>query len=263
MNKQINYYITHYHKNLEDSWIRCKALSYLYSRFNDQIEAKKDTYSSEEGYSEAIELVALNHDDVVIGILDIGIFDDEQNKSYPYVKHLNKGSYMDIIAVHPDYQKLGIAQALIKEALTILRKKRIEYVAIFTRDDKPANNLYKKMGASLLTKNHRVKGTLKNTDEYIGSFLVNNEAEKIEVLDTKGNELPYVYDSGYYWVYNPQNLDLFDIEDCMVEHSYALYLWSCILQSGISDPVKVILAEPYLILGMKSRLIFIVKTSNR
>ena len=47
MNKQINYYITHYHKDFEDSWIRCKALSYLYSRFNDQIEAKKDTYSSE------------------------------------------------------------------------------------------------------------------------------------------------------------------------------------------------------------------------
>ncbi|MDE1549270.1 GNAT family N-acetyltransferase [Jeotgalibaca caeni] len=224
MNKQPTYRIVSYESSLEDSWIRCKALSYLYSRFNDQIEPKKDTYTSEDGYSEALELVALNENNEVIGILDIGIFDGDQNKSYPYVTHLEKGSYMDIIAVHPDYQKMGIAQNLITEALNVLRSKRIDYLAIFTRDDEAANNLYKKLGATLLAKNHRVKGTPKEMNQSIGSFVVNKEAKKIEVSDSEGNELPYVYDSGYYWVYNPENVELFDIEDCMCENSYVLYL---------------------------------------
>lgn len=224
MKKHDDYRIVQYNSELEDSWIRCKALSYLYSQFNDQIEAKKDTYSSDEGYSEAIELAALNQDNVVIGLLDIGVFNDERNKYYPYVRHLEKGSYMDILAVHPDFQNIGVAQSLIDEGLTLLRSKDIEYVSIFTRDDEPANNLYRKLGATLLAKNYRVKGMLKHDGERIGSFTVNTKQQKIEVLDTKGDEIPYVFDSGYYWVYNKENLGLFDIEDYITEHSYVLYL---------------------------------------
>lgn len=224
MKNHKDYRIVQYKSELEDSWIRCKALSYLYSRFNDQIEPKKDTYSLDDGYAEAIELVAVNQENVVVGILDIGLYNDDRNTYDPYVRHLEKGSYMDIIAVHPDYQNRGIAQSLINEASTILREKEIDYVTIFTRDDKAANSLYNKLGATIISSNYRVKGSLKDARERISSFKVNTDQQKIEVLNIKGNEMPYMFDTGFYWVYNKNNLELFDIEECISEHTYVLYL---------------------------------------
>lgn len=219
-----DYMIKPYDSQYEDSWIRCKALSYLYSQFKDQIEAEKDTYTEEDGYAEAIERIALTNEDEVIGILDVGIYDDERSQYDRYVPHLDKGSYMDIIAVHPDYQKMGIAQSLIDDVVNELREKGIEYLTIFTRGDSAANALYKKIGAELLTESYRVKGTLKDNDERVGSFEPDPVGKRILVKSPDGKDLPYMTDSGWYWVYDDKYLDLFDIEESFVERTYVLKL---------------------------------------
>lgn len=218
------YYITDYLSTFHDSWVRCKALSYLYSQFTDQISAQKDAYSEEDGYIKTIELVALAEEGKVIGILDVGIYNDERNKNDPYVSHLKRGAYMDVLAVHPDYQGKGVAQKLLQTAFEQLRKEAVEYVTIFTRDDQPANRLYQKIGAELIATDYRIKGNLKEATQDIGSFIVNYPEKKIEVRDGYGKEVPYMDDSGYYWVYDEKYLDLFDIEECVLEHSYVVYL---------------------------------------
>lgn len=212
-----------YHPGLEDSWVRCKALSFLYSQFKDQITSKKDTYTEEEGYADSIEWVAV-HSEEVVGILDIGIFNDDQNHSYPYSQGMKMGAYMDILAVHPDFQRRGIAQQLIDKATHQLREKGIDYLSIFTRDDEGANCLYKKLGAELIATNYRIKGKPKEHSMDIGLFQVDVETKTIKVADRKGKEVPYMFDSGYYWVYKKENLSLFDIEDQICEHSYLLRL---------------------------------------
>lgn len=216
--------LTTYSAPLETSWVRCKALAYLYSKFNDQITCQKDTYSEDDGYLEAIELVMLNNQEEVVGILDIGIFNEERNRYDSYVKELDRGSYMDIIAVHPNYQKQGIAQKLLNEGFRLLRKKGIEYVSIFTRDDTPANNLYIKNGAILRAKNYRIKGTLKDQMTDISLFQVHTDTNTIEVRDSKNKEVPYMIDTSYFWVYKKEYLELFYIEGCIAEHSYFIKL---------------------------------------
>lgn len=218
------YTITEYQPAFHDSWIRCKALSYLYSQFNDQINAQKDSYSEEDGYSKAIELVVVTEAGQVIGTLDIGIYNEERNQQDPYVTHLSRGSYMDVLAVHPDYQKQGIAQQLMNTAFDLLREEKIEYVTIFTRDDEAANRLYQKQGAVLLATDYRIKGTLKQTDQNIASFRVLADEKKIEVKDSEGLEVPYMEDTSYYWIYDKKYMDLFDMEECVLEHSYVVYL---------------------------------------
>lgn len=218
------YRITDYRSTFHDSWVRCKALSYLSSQFQDQISAQKDVYSEEDGYATTLELVAVTERDEVVGILDIGIYNDARNENNPYVTNLNRGAYMDVLAVHPDYQGRGVAQELIQTAFAQLRAEKIEYVTIFTRDDQAANRLYQKLGAELIATDYRVKGSLKEAGQDIASFVVLPQEQKIEVTDSQGKEVPYMYDSGYYWVYEKEYLELFDIEECVLEHSYAVYL---------------------------------------
>lgn len=218
------YSVTIYQSSYHDSWIRCKALSYLYSQFNDQISNQKDSYSEDDGYDKVLELVALTEEKKVIGILDIGVYNDERNEHDPYVKHLKKGSYMDVIAVHPDYQGKGVAQQLLHVAFEQLKKDGVEYTTIFTRNDQAANRLYKKIGAKLIATDYRVKGRLKETIQDIGAFKVNHSQQRIEVKDSDGQEVSYMYDCGYYWVYDEKYLDLFDIEECVLEHSYFVCL---------------------------------------
>ncbi|WP_225743506.1 N-acetyltransferase [Marinilactibacillus sp. Marseille-P9653] len=225
MQQSSEFTILPYQPIFEKSWVRCKALAYLHSQFIDQMSQEKDIYSEkEDGYKETIELVALFKDEVV-GLIDIGIYSEERTKNDLYVKDAYQGSYVDAIAIHPDFQKLGIAQSLWDQSIQILKSKDVHYLTIFTRDDLPANQFYQKNGAQLLTKHYRVKGQLKQSPYPSGKFMVDPSTQKIGELDSQGNPLPYSPDYPHtFWVYEKEDLKLFNADSTYIERSYVLYL---------------------------------------
>lgn len=225
MQQNSEFTILPYQPIFETSWVRCKALAYLHSQFIDQMSQEKDVYSEEnDGYKETIELVAVLGDKVV-GLMDIGIYSQARTRNDIYVKDAYQGSYMDAVAIHPDYQKLGIAQSLLDQSIQILKSKDVHYLTIFTRDDFAANQFYKKNGAKLLTKHYRVNGQLKKSPYPSGKFMVNPFTQSIGEVDPQGNLLPYSPDYPHtFWVYKKEDLKLFDSVSSYTERSYVLYL---------------------------------------
>lgn len=135
-----------YAAQYEKSWVYCKALSYLFSDFFDDISREKDDFS--DWYEDSIELIAIVENQVV-GLLDIGIYSQEDSRAYAYYA-CDKVAYFANFAVHPDYQNQGIASQLFAEAERLLREKGVEALAIFTRGDDVANHLYQKWGAKMI-----------------------------------------------------------------------------------------------------------------
>lgn len=113
----------------EPSWLRCRALSFLGSAYFDDVKPRRTRENQ-------IELVAVlraasaGADDVV-GILDVEI---DGNLAT-----------IDTLAVHPDHQGLGIASALLEEALRCL-PQAVATLDAWTRDDEPALAWYRSRG---------------------------------------------------------------------------------------------------------------------
>lgn len=217
--------ICSYQKEFEKSWVYCRSLAYTFSQFQDQITSFKETYPLEEfGYEGTIEIVAL-HNNEVIGLMDVGIFNNERNEFYPYVKENLKGAYIECLAVHPDHQRKGIAKELFQHMINELKQHSLDYLAIFTRNDQNANSLYKKLGAKLVAKNYRVLGELKNSSSSISSFKVNFDEQRLDVYNEQGKRVPFVRDfPEAFIVYREEDLDLFEVEELITEHSYILRL---------------------------------------
>ena len=217
--------ITDYEVAYEDSWVRCKALSYLHSQFHDQMSRNKDRYSLvEDGYNEVIELIALDGQKVV-GLIDVGVYSEERSRHDVYVPHAHQGAYLDSIAVHPDYQKSGIAQSLWNQVVDQLKEKQVDYLTIFTRDDIAANAFYQKNGAQLLTKHYRVLGKPKQDTYKRGRFSVDLEHNRIGEWTAESQPIPFVPDYPHtFWVFEESDLGLFDAESVTAEYTYVLYI---------------------------------------
>jgi GNAT superfamily N-acetyltransferase len=94
---------------LEDEigWVRCRVLSFLNTAYFDNVLRKKETYANP-----AIELVAIK-DHQVIGLIDV---EYEVQPQTVCSRGDGLGGMIWHIAVHPDYQKMGVGHQLLKAA---------------------------------------------------------------------------------------------------------------------------------------------------
>lgn len=106
----------------EQSWLRCRVLSFLPTNYFDDVVTTKPTYDSE-----AIELVAAAADDVVVGILDIVVEGELAT--------------IETIAVHPDAARRRIGSRLLDEALRLL-PAGVRTIDAWTRETPAANAWY-------------------------------------------------------------------------------------------------------------------------
>ena len=214
----VTYTIKNYHPEMLESWLRCRALAYMRSSFQDEITAEKEHVSADNG----ISLVAVK-DQQVIGIAEAIFLDHGEAKAESYGLPPNTVlTTLDTLAVHPDYQHVGIAKAL----LTHLKKQlesRGGVLLIYTLDDEAANGLYKTIVAKLWYKASMVHGhSPHNHVPQWTDFQVTKDGE-VTVYDEHGNEVPYGQDMETYYVGKVRNFkELTSISEIVTEHVYTL-----------------------------------------
>ncbi len=110
----------------EESWLRCRVLSFLHTSYYDDVQTAKPGYDAV-----AVELVAVTGG-LVTGVLDAAVRD--------------RLATIETIAVHPDHQSQGIATGLLETVLPRLRDLGATEVDAWTRDDPPALRWYAARG---------------------------------------------------------------------------------------------------------------------
>lgn len=121
----------------EIGWVRCRVLAFLDSAYYDNVLTAKEHYENQ-----AIELTAIM-DKTVVGLIDVEYENEEKSICY---HGSGLGGMIWHIAVHPDYRRQGIARALLTEAERIARKKNINRLEAWTRDDNGVNSWYQQNG---------------------------------------------------------------------------------------------------------------------
>ncbi|MGE7932603.1 GNAT family N-acetyltransferase [Viridibacillus arvi] len=195
--------IISYLEKYEESWLRCRVLSFLHSAMYEDVVTKKPQFENQT----AIELIAIENDEV-IGILDI-LIDDESNKATFLRKE--KGAFIELIAVHPDHQNKGIAQKLYDEGLARLHKYKPQFIELFTRNDEAANKFYKKQGFDIECEYYVAFGIQKGLRKPIKSDFSEGLLSVTGVGEDKTN-YDYVIVDGKYEVYNKAGLELIDYD---------------------------------------------------
>ena len=122
-----------YRNEDEVGWVRCRALSFLDTAYYDNILRGKERYENP-----AIELVAVLENKIV-GLLDI---EYEVQEGTVCSRGKGIGGMIWHIAVHPDYRRLGIGKMLLLKAEVIARKKGLNRLEAWTRDDEWVNKWY-------------------------------------------------------------------------------------------------------------------------
>lgn len=172
--------IVEYSKLYEDSWVRCRTLSFLYTQYyDDVIQNKPDV--------KGIELICLDHN-MVVGLIDVEI-------SEPYCSYNRdlKGAMLETIAIHPDYQKKGIGQQLLKSVEEKLKSLKVEYLEVWTREDKASNQFYLKNGFEQFNKYYHVftSDGVKTDYSDIKPIFMYGHAISIDEIDKKNVDRIY------------------------------------------------------------------------
>lgn len=107
----------------EQSWLRCRTLSFLSTCYYDDVWTERPE-------SPAVQLVAVDRD-TVVGVFDVEIEADLAT--------------IDTVAVHPDYQHKGIATSLLSRARSEL-PHTVAALDAWTREDEPALAWYRAHG---------------------------------------------------------------------------------------------------------------------
>jgi ribosomal protein S18 acetylase RimI-like enzyme len=111
----------------ERSWLRCRALSFLATAYFDDVRTAKPTVDGA-----GLELVAVDDDGAVVGIMDVSVDGDLAT--------------IDTVAVHPDHQHRGIGRALLAEARARTPGLGVTVLDAWTRDDEDTLRWYRAMG---------------------------------------------------------------------------------------------------------------------
>lgn len=119
----------------ETGWVRCRVLSFLNTAYFDNVLKEKEKYTNE-----SLELVVEENNEI-IGIIDLEL--DSLN-SRVCSDGNGLGAMIWHIAIHPDHQRKGIGNLLLKAAEDLLVEKGITRLEAYTRDDKWVNNWYEK-----------------------------------------------------------------------------------------------------------------------
>lgn len=110
----------------EDPWLRCRALSFLYTAYFDDVDPVRPTLREP-----SVELVA-TVDDVLVGIVDAEIEGGVAT--------------IDTIAVHPDHQGRGVGRLLFQALRDRSREAGAHTIDAWTRDDPGTLAWYRAMG---------------------------------------------------------------------------------------------------------------------
>lgn len=147
----------------EPSWLRCRALSFLGTSYFDDVKRERTPFEDE-----AIRLVATRPrpegmttpgPDEIVGILDIELWSDAGQPV----------ATIDTVAVHPDHQRTGIADALLATALPALAERSVAWLDAWTREDPEACGWYERQGFLVdQTYLHVYRGGDENTPDATG-----------------------------------------------------------------------------------------------
>ncbi|SEL50558.1 GNAT family N-acetyltransferase [Streptacidiphilus jiangxiensis] len=111
----------------ENSWLRCRVLSFLSTPYFDAVERTKPAIAAP-----GPELVVVDGDDHVVGIMDTGI----------------EGGLatIDTVAIHPDHQRRGLGTRLLQETRARVRAAGADVLDAWTRDHEPTLAWYRSVG---------------------------------------------------------------------------------------------------------------------
>lgn len=134
----------------EQSWLRCRALSFLDSQYHDDVRTAHPVTAPEAG--ETISWVAVAptsrpgaaaHGPAsdVVGILEV-----EVGRQGDSDAHL---ATIDTLAVHPDWRGQRIGAALLEQVVPLL-PARVTELDAWTREDAPARAWYRSQGFELV-----------------------------------------------------------------------------------------------------------------
>jgi ribosomal protein S18 acetylase RimI-like enzyme len=118
----------------ERGWLICRLLSFFDTAFFDSVEREKEHYDKP-----SIELIA-EKDGQIVGLLDL------ECESDGLAARPGVGGMIWHLATHPDYQRQGIASALLHEAERQARDREIVRIEAWTRDDPPTQRWYEQHG---------------------------------------------------------------------------------------------------------------------
>ena len=190
--------IRDYEVSDEAGWVRCRVLSFLQTAYFDNVLTEKERYDNP-----AIELVA-EIDGRIVGLIDV---EYETEELTVCSRGSSLGGMIWHIAVHPDYYRQGIGEALLKEAENRAKKLGLNRFEAWTRDDQWVQNWYEKMN-------------FKNTDSYYHVYF---EGEQIdEVVDSTIPKLYFVNSFAHYTGNDIEQLKKEDtrIHECVCYEKY-------------------------------------------
>ena len=122
-----DYVIREYVGRDEPSWLRCRVLSFLPTAYFDDVVAQKPPLRAL-----GFELVAVDVFETVVGVMDIVVD--------------GTVATIDTLAVHPDHQHRGIAQALLARTIKQAHRLALTELSAWTRDDRAALSFYRAAG---------------------------------------------------------------------------------------------------------------------
>jgi GNAT superfamily N-acetyltransferase len=126
----------------EEGWLRCSVLSFLHTAYFDSVYRRKPRYAHR-----AIELVA-ERDGLIVGVIDVecedtpGVVCSTDEAGDPAWL----GGMIWHLAVHPDFQRCGIAGLLLREPQQRAHQWGVRYFGVWTRDDPPSLRWYESHG---------------------------------------------------------------------------------------------------------------------
>jgi ribosomal protein S18 acetylase RimI-like enzyme len=105
------------------SWLQCRLLSFFPTEYYDNIVVDRPVFENP-----AHRLVAVE-DDTVVGLMDVEVFTDRAT--------------IDVLAVHPEHQRHGLATRLLD---AVVPRLRVGVLDAWTRGDASANEWYQRSG---------------------------------------------------------------------------------------------------------------------
>ncbi|MFT8316799.1 MAG: GNAT family N-acetyltransferase [Sporolactobacillus sp.] len=159
--------IRDYQERDQEGWLRCRVLSFLHTAYYDNVYRKKEQYEHP-----SIELVA-DQGGLIIGLMDI----EYEEKAHTVCSACSQlGAMIWHLAVHPDFQRMGIGSQLLAEAERRLADLNIFQLEAYTRDDKWVNHWYREKG-------------FRQVSHYLHVFMEGDEMQNIVCKTTEGIKL--------------------------------------------------------------------------